>query len=236
MAGADHMLAQDACSAPVLVMGTHAGWWDPMVAVLLGQLLMPHRRHYAPMDAKPLARYGILQRIGIFPVELASARGAVQFVRAGEAVLRSGGVLWVTPQGRFADVRERPVTFKGGVASLLERVPETVVLPLAIEYTFWDERLPETLIRCGEPTKPAGAADDLNSAMEAALTATMDALRSDAIARDPKRFRVLLEGSRGTGGIYALGRRLSAKVRGRRFPEDHSERDVPGPPESERVN
>ena len=118
-----------------------------MLPVLLAEKLMPQRRHYAPMDAVSLKRYGILRRIGVFGVDSGSVRGAANFMRVGLATLVKGGVLWVTPQGRFADVRERPLVFKPGLAALASRVPGgCTVLPLAIEYVFWDERMPEALL------------------------------------------------------------------------------------------
>ena len=213
---------------PLIVYANHASWWDPMVSVLLAQTLLPERKHYAPMDAVPLKRYPILRKIGIFPVELATARGAVQFLRTSEAILRSGGVLWVTPQGRFADVRERPLSFKAGLSALARRVPEAAVLPLAVEYAFWNERLPETLLHFGSAVNVDASAttDAVTREFELALQAAMDSLREAAMARDPLAFEVLLEGSRGTGGFYALGKRLRALVGGKGFQEDHSARDA----------
>jgi 1-acyl-sn-glycerol-3-phosphate acyltransferase len=209
---------------PLIVYANHGSWWDPMVSILLAQTLLPGRRHYAPMDAVPLKRYPILRKLGIFPVEIATARGAVQFLRTSEAVLKSGGVLWVTPQGRFADVRERPLAFKPGLAALVAHAPEATLLPLAIEYTFWDERLPETLLHFAAPVSVK--TDVATQELEAALEAAMNVLREAAMARDPLAFDVLLDGGRGTGGFYALGKRLRALFGGKGLQEDHSARDT----------
>jgi 1-acyl-sn-glycerol-3-phosphate acyltransferase len=212
---------------PLIVYGNHASWWDPMISVLLAQMLLPGRKHYAPMDAEPLKRYPILRRIGIFPVELNSARGAAQFLRTARAVLASGGVLWLTPQGRFADVRERPLRFKPGLAALALRVPGVQLLPLAVEYPFWSERLPETLVHIAKPLQlaPDLSTEAATEQLEAALEAAMANLQQAAMQRDPLVFETLLEGRRGTGGFYALGRRFRALFAGRRFEEDHSARD-----------
>lgn len=211
-------------AGPLIVIGSHAGWWDPMTSTLLADIVLPGRRHFAPMDAASLARYPILQRIGIFPVDMQTARGGAQFLRTGEAVLRSGGVLWITPQGRFGDVRERPLVFKPGVASLLARVPEATVLPLAIEYPFWDERLPETLLEWGAPlTALPPDRDRITEVLVAALSATMDSLAAAVQTRDPTHFdRTLLRGRVGTGGFYALGQRLRALLLRRPYRPAHS--------------
>ena len=212
---------------PLIVYANHSSWWDPMVSVLLAHRLMPGRQHFAPMDAESLERYGILKRIGIFPIALQSARGAVQFLRTGEAILASGGVLWITPQGRFVDSRERPLAFKPGLAALAQRVADhhggCTVLPLAIEYSFWNQRLPETLLRFGQPVRvPPSGTTPLEPQFVAALEATMDELQRLALARDAAPFTTLMGGRAGAGGFYALGKRLRALATGIPYRPEHT--------------
>ncbi len=211
---------------PLIVYANHSSWWDPMVSVLLAETLMPGRRHFAPMDAAALKRYPILGKIGIFPVEMATARGAAQFLRTSKAILASGGVVWITPQGRFADSRERPLGFKPGLGALAARTPEALVIPLAIEYTFWDERLPETLLRFGMPLRVEEgiSTEGASELLETALVETMEELKVGAMSRDASAFQVLLRGGQGTGGFYAIGRRLRSLFGRRPLQLDHTER------------
>ncbi len=197
-----------------------------MVSILLAQTLLPGRRHYAPMDAAALTKYPILKRLGIFPVEMSSARGAAQFLRTSQAILQEGGVVWITPQGRFADPRE-PLQFKPGLGALATRVPEATLLPMAIEYTFWDERLPETLLRLGKPMRitDRSTTAEATSKLESGLEAVMGELRCAAIGRDARAFEVLLSGSRGTGGFYAMGRRIKAWITRAPVVLDHTQRE-----------
>ena len=71
---------------PLIVYANHSSWWDPMVSILLADRLMPERSHYAPMEARALAKYAILSKVGLFGVELESARGAVQFLKNAIAI------------------------------------------------------------------------------------------------------------------------------------------------------
>jgi 1-acyl-sn-glycerol-3-phosphate acyltransferase len=107
--------------------------------------------------------------------------------------------LWVTPQGRFADVRERPLAFKPGLAALAAKARNgCTVVPLAVEYVFWNERLPEALLRFGDPVHVGGQSSEvLQHELEAALTTTMKALKLEAMARDPKAFSLLRREGRG---------------------------------------
>jgi len=215
-------------SGPLIVYANHSSWWDPMVCMLLAAELMPERDHYAPMDAAALEKYAILKRLGIFPVEISSPRGAVQFLRTGEAILAAGAVLWVTPQGRFADPRERPLAFKPGMAALAARTAASMgsctLLPLAIEYPFWDERLPETLLCFAGPVVVTAGetAESVQQRAMAALEAALDEIKAKALARDPSGFDLLVRGSLGAGGFYALGKRLRALVTRRPYVPEHT--------------
>jgi 1-acyl-sn-glycerol-3-phosphate acyltransferase len=210
-------------TGPLIVFANHSSWWDPMVLVLLAAKLMPQRRHFAPMDAVALERYGILKHIGIFPVEMNSARGAAQFLRGGESILESGGVLWLTPQGQFVDARQRPLVFKSGLAALAARSAPCTLLPLALEYTFWNERTPECLMRFGEPVLVSeGTEEYLQERLIQALERTMNELSVMAIRRDPREFETLLRGKNGPGGLYELGQRIAALAHGRRYQPEHS--------------
>lgn len=220
-----------ALQGPVIVYANHSSWWDPMVSVLLAANLMPQRQHYAPMDAVALEKYGLLKWLGIFPVEMNSARGAVQFLRTGEAILKSGGVLWITPQGRFADPRQRPLEFKPGMAALAARVAAATgsctLLPLAIEYPFWDERLPETLLYVAEPLLVLAneSAESVQQRSLAALEAALDELQRRSLARDPAGFEVLSRGTLGAGGFYALGKRARAFLLRQPYIPEHTPLD-----------
>ena len=205
---------------PLIVYINHPSWWDPLTGALVSHFLLPHSNHYSPMDAAALAHYGIFRRMGIFPVEQGTPRGAAQFLRSSFAVVSElGGVLWITPQGAFADVRGQPLSFRSGLAALLARLPGATVLPIAFEYTFWNERLPEILVNVGEPSVfPAGPAPhDLENCM----AATLDELAAMSMTRDPAAFHTLLSGSAGIGGIYELWLQLRDALKGRKHSGEH---------------
>ena len=214
---------------PLVVCLNHPSWWDPLTSILLSRFVEKTADHYAPMDEIAFARYGILRRLGLFPVEQGTPRGGAQFLRAASHILHdANAVLWVTPQGGFTDVRMRPVVFRAGLDALLRRMPQVTVLPLALEYTFWDERLPEALAMFGEPLlfregKLAGGDEQKTPGDAAAggLAATQDALARLAALRDPALFTPVLAGGAGTGGIYGGWQRLRAAARGERFQAEH---------------
>ena len=206
----------------LIVCANHPSWWDPMMFALLTRLLFRGRAGYGPMEAAALGRYGVLRRIGVFGIGPGRG-GAARFLRVGLDLLADPAtVLWITAEGAFTDPRTRPVRLRPGLAHLTRRGVATV-LPLAMEFPFWNERRPEALIRFGPPVEPPPGRDAAawTEALEAALTASMDALAEAAISRDPSRFVTLLRGRTGVGGIYDAWRRGLAWGRGRRFDPSH---------------
>lgn len=211
---------------PLIVFMNHASWWDPLTALLLAERFWPNRPVYAPMDAAALRRYPFFRRLGIFGVEPRSAAGALVFLRTAAEVLRKPeSILWLTPQARFADVRERPVTFAPGLSHLVRRLERGLLLPLAVEYVFWEERTPEILVRFGTVLSAAelkaSSTKAVQERLQSALQTTMDELAGDAVTRKTADFETLLAGRAGVGGIYDLWRRMRAAAMGTRFEPHH---------------
>ncbi len=173
-----------------------------------------------------LKHYGFLRKLGLFPVENGTRRGAAQFLRASQQILSiPNSVLWVTPEGRFTDMRTRPASFRPGLAALVARLGACTLVPLAFEYTFWDERLPEILVSCGQPLEVAdgklSSAAVWNERLEAALTATQDELATLVKLRDPARFETILSGRVGISGVYEAWKRFVGLLTGRVYEGSH---------------
>ena len=214
---------------PLVVYSNHASWWDPLLGLILREEFFPNRDTFSPMESTMLRRYGFFRKLGFFGVEQKTRRGAVQFLRIAQAVLHSpNNILAITPQARFADVRERPIRFASGLGHLASRVPKAHFTPLAIEYVFWEERLPEVLVRFGPPIQicantvgPTNAAD-WTRLFEKALQDNQEALSAEAQHRCSDDFVILLRGGAGQGGMYDFWRWLKAKYRGQTFEKEHA--------------
>ena len=221
-------LPPDASGRPVVLYTNHASWWDPLVCLVLKSEFFADRTAFAPIDAIMLERYKMFRKLGFFGVEQRKRRGAVQFLRTAETILREPNhLLALTPQSRFCDVRERPVRFRPGLGHLATRVERVLFVPMATEFVFWEERLPEILVRFGEPVdlnrQQSSALDpaDYTQLFEEKMAATQDALAAESRRRDPDDFKVVLHGGAGQGGIYDWWRALQARLRGETFHKEH---------------
>ena len=214
---------------PILVVLNHPSWWDPLTCIVLTQLF-PNRTHYAPMEAAALARYRFFERLGFFGIEPGTVGGGIGFLRTSMAILAGPqNMLWVTAQGRFVDPRQRPLRLQAGVGRLAAHLSDGVILPLALEYPFWNERKAEALARFGEPLFTAPnrrrTPEEWITAIEQGLQDAQDALAKEACSRNPAAFDVLVSGGSGVGGVYDLWRSMRAWLRGERFRSEHQSGD-----------
>ena len=145
-------------SCPVVIYLNHASWWDPLVCLHLARKYFADRSSFAPIDEASLQRYGFFKQLGFYGVEQKSARGAMTFLRTTCRLLASArNMVWLTPQGRFMDVRQRPLRLQHGIGSLAARMENVAFVPLAIEYTLWTEPRPEILLGFGRSAVPKNA-------------------------------------------------------------------------------
>lgn len=196
---AEHL---ESARPPLIVYANHSSWWDAHVMMLLGRELMPGRAHYAPADPDLLERRPFLRKAGLFPATSGSPQGLAEFLRRSAAALAEGGVLWLMPQARAVDVRDYPLALRPILGALAARLPEVPLVPLAMEYTFWDSRWPEALVRFGAPQHiRASTPEEATRALEDALAITMLELQRASCTRDETAFQTLFSRS---AGIEAL--------------------------------
>ena len=215
-----------AAGRPLVVAANHPSWWDPLVCIHLGATLFAAWQGFAPIEEAALARYRFFARLGFFGIDPESRAGAARFLRIAQAILAGPErCLWITAQGRFADVRLRPLRLQPGLGHLVRRLEQVAVLPMALEYPFWDQRRPEALVHLGEPIlvtegrkRRAGAWTELFTAR---LERAQEELAELAMGREAGDFRTLLAGRRGISPVYDAWRRFRARLRGESFDPTH---------------
>ena len=218
--------APDDRGGPLLVYSNHPSWWDPIHFLLLARFTFPKRRMFGPFDAEALKKYSFFGRIGGFGIDTSSRRGAADFLRTSLAILEvPDATLWITAQGEFADPRSRPLSLQPGLAHLARRLEGGFVVPLAVEYPFWNESRPEALSLFGEPIPlgkdPDRSVEEWNQHLSTSLEQTMDRLATLASRRSAEGFDTLVLGRTGVGGVYDAWRRFKALASGRRFDPSH---------------
>lgn len=209
----------------LVVYANHVGWWDPIVAMLLRKKCFPDRVLYAPIDAQALEAYGIFRQLGFYGLKLDSYAGASEFLRTSKEILAAPNAsLWITPEGVFADCRDLERPLMPGIAHLAAHSPNTVFLPLAIEYPFWEEPKPMIATRLGEPicfeagTSKAQCGEQIFES----LRKTQRELAQSVIARDYAQFDYLIPPKAQRQGLYDTLRAWKSWIQGRSFDPSHA--------------
>lgn len=203
----------NAQTGPAIVLVNHASWWDPLVALMLARRFMPMRSLLGPMEAEQLRKFSFFRKLGVFginPDDPASLEAMTAYVRSRfEADPRT--VLWITPQGQFADVRE-PIRLRPGAAAVAARSPSVTVVSVAVEYSFWSDRRPELFLRFARVGGKADSTAGWTREMTAVMQQNADALAGLVIARDYAPFSPIMDASRGRiNPLYDLWLRLRGR-------------------------
>lgn len=139
-------------SGPVLLIGNHDSYWDP---VAVGVASLRHRQVRALAKSslwkvRPLAP--VLNGMGQIPID--RGRGDVAALDRAVAELRGGACIGVFPEGTRSLGRTlRP---RGGVGRLAAAVPEAAVFGVAITGTTDLPRFPKRPVVTIDFFRPAG--------------------------------------------------------------------------------
>lgn len=133
---------------PVIVLLSHASWWDPLVSIHLAERFCRARSGCAPMEIAQLRKFGFFRRLGLFGIdpEAPSAAALMRSYVSGVFARERKPTLWITPQGRFADARDE-AEIRPGAAAIASGHPGCRVVSVAIEYGFWLDRRAEVFVR-----------------------------------------------------------------------------------------
>jgi 1-acyl-sn-glycerol-3-phosphate acyltransferase len=223
---------------PVIIYTNHPAWWDPLIAHVLNAELFKPRQFYAPIDAEALKQYRVFEKLGFYGINLGSTSGAAAFLRTSMSILRDeSSALWITPEGRFCDVRDHSAPLMPGLAHLCQKLGEDStahgirgggrVIPMAMEYVFWEERLPACLVMFGQPLRPSECGDwdkpRWNNELSDRLRQTQRRLAEAAIGRDSSAFKPLIRGNVGAGGFYDTMRRFKSWMTRTTFRPGHGD-------------
>lgn len=190
---------------PTMLLFNHQSWWDPIITAALARAYAPSTHVYAPMDRAMVRRFAFMRQLGIFGVDLDDPRAFKALVQYMADLARNDprAGFWITPQGRFADVRA-PLELRPGAAAIASRLarggtPPGVVC-MAVEFAFWEDRKPEVLllpVPC--PPPPRHTTSLWHRQISHTLHGAMDELARLTIARDPGAFTIIL--GRGASGV-----------------------------------
>ena len=199
---------------PIIFAMNHSSWWDPLMIIELHKRYFFDREVCAPMDITQLEQFGIFKSLGCFgvdPEDPASLKVMNEWV--GKCFERTPkSTMWVTPQGRFTDVRE-PLRPRPGIAKIAARHPEATVASISVEYVFWSDAKPECLVQVEHvPVPEHPTTSGWLRAIGDVMQRNSDELARHSIERNSESFRTIIGGkTSGTHPVYDLWLRIRGK-------------------------
>ena len=209
----------DSGARPAVVVMNHCSWWDPIILIVLSREFMPSRAPYGPIDRDELRRFAIFRKVGLFGVDPDDPRtlDAMRGYLAGVAARDPRFALFVTPQGRFADVRDEIVP-RPGVAAVAAALAPDRAVSIAVEYGFWVDQKPEIFLRAETVSCAEGGTLAWQRRFTEAMRANQAALAGLVRARDAAAFEPLsarfAPKTTGTNPFYDLWLRVTGRAGG----------------------
>ncbi len=218
---------------PLLVCMNHTSWWDLLVGMLLEER-MPARNSYTAMDERQLKRYRFFSFLGVIGVDRTCLKGAREFTAHCAELLRGhkNTALWLTVQGEMVSARHRPIRFQPGAGWIAREIGTFEVITVAIEYAFWEDRLPVAAISVS-PAHTYSADKNFSrrrftAELEQQLEEQCNQLAIKMEQRAPSVFTTILSGSGGIQPVYDVLRSLAAKLTGNNMDKAHGDIVTPG--------
>jgi chlorobactene lauroyltransferase len=216
-----------AARPPVIFAGTHPSWWDGYLTWPLNRAL-GGRDGYLMMDAISLRNYPFFTWIGVFGIDRANPRAALQSIEYISDLLRAAPnrAVWMFPQGTITPADRRPLGLYPGVAHIARRLPACQIVPVAWRLAYRYEQRAEVFIRVGAPLAASGGralnSRDLTARLDGVLTALDDRLRDELtngdIARPLPGYRPLLQGRASVNRMWEQAQAAALRLAGRKPP------------------
>jgi len=215
--GSREVLASvDSGERPALVVMNHVSWWDPILLIVAWREFFPSRPPYGPIDGNELKRFAIFRKVGLFGVDPddPATLEAMRAYLAGEAAREPRLALCVTPQGKFADVRDELVV-RPGAAAMAAALRVDRAVSISVEYGFWVDQKPEVFVRAERIDCAEGGTIAWQKRIVTAMRGNQSALAALVRARDASAFEPLAPSFRpkvsGTNPVYDLWLRLTGR-------------------------
>ena len=218
--GSRAVLAQvDSGERPALVVMNHVSWWDPILLIVAWREFFASRPPYGPIDGNELKRFAIFKKVGLFGVDPddPATLEAMRTYLVAEAAHAPRLALCVTPQGKFADVRDE-IAVRPGAAAMAAALHVDRAVALAVEYGFWVDQKPEVFVRAEPIDCAEGGTLVWQKRIVTAMRANQAALAELVRAREATAFEPFAPSFApkvsGTNPVYDLWLRVTGRSGG----------------------
>ncbi|MDD3593447.1 MAG: 1-acyl-sn-glycerol-3-phosphate acyltransferase [Candidatus Gastranaerophilales bacterium] len=135
--------------AATIFYAQHNCWWDGIIGYYLCRNILK-----VPMNimVEDLIKFPLLANVGAFSVDKKSPKSTLHVVNYCADFLTKEKInLWLFPQGVIKPPNHRPLEFQKGLTYIAQKCKKINLIPVAVQYPFVRQGLPEVLIDMGKP-------------------------------------------------------------------------------------
>lgn len=168
---------------PLLIVANHPGWLDIELSLFIVEAMLGHNYYMMSntllMDEKPSMR-----KFGVFSVDDSDVFAVGRTLKYAATLLQNQAdrCLVMFPQGEFTRSTVRPIHAHFGAAQIARLIKHVTILPVAIHYDIFFDRLPHAYIRFGDPFSFRGNVPPtrvLTETIRQSIEDELDALQAD---------------------------------------------------------
>lgn len=94
-----------------------------------------------------MQKHGFFNKIGAIPIVREDARKSLSTLNFAYSLIKNTNkALWIFPQGKISPNENLPLKFFTGVAFLIEKLQNAILINVHLEYRFTSEQRPEIFI------------------------------------------------------------------------------------------
>ena len=136
-------------SAACIFYTQHTCWWDGLIGYCLYTFLFKEKTN---MMVEDLLSFPLLRYVGAFSIDKKSPKSILRSMQyAVDFLTNERTSLWMFPQGVIKPPNHRPLELQKGIAYLAQKVDKVNLIPIAIQYPFLRQGLPEVMVDIGKP-------------------------------------------------------------------------------------
>lgn len=138
---------------PMLMVINHPSWLDIELSLFLVEELLG-LDYYMMANMNILEKRPFMRKHGVFGVDEKDPFAIGRAMKYTASLLHEhpNRCVVIFPQGNMIRSIERPIQIKQGTAQIARLVKNVTILPVAIHYDHFRNKLPEAFVRIGEPT------------------------------------------------------------------------------------
>ena len=134
---------------PCIFYAQHTCWWDGLIGYCLYWFLFKEKTN---MMIEDLLSFPLLKYVGAFSIDKKSPKSILRSMQYSVEFMKNEKIsLWMFPQGVIKPPNHRPLEFQKGLAFLVQKTGKVNLIPIAMQYPFLRQGLPEVMVDIGKP-------------------------------------------------------------------------------------